>query len=497
MKKKIYLNTVTSLLLQVVTVICGFILPRMILGTYGSDVNGLVQSITQFLGVISFLELGVGQVIQSALYKPLAKKDTVAVSKVISSGDKFFKRIAYILVIYVGFLVFVYPLVINNSFDWLYTAMLIVSISISSFAQYYFGVIDRLLLNADQKGYIQYISQIVAIAANTIAGVILINAGSSIQTVKLTTALIYMVRPLVVRWYINKNYNINRKIQYDSEPIKQKWNGIAQHVSAFVLGGTDNIVLTLFTPLENVSIYSVYYLVIYGIRQLFESATAGLHSLIGNLWAKKEIERLHRIYGYIEIILHFGTVFLYTCTIVLLFPFIRVYTDGINDINYIQPVFGILLSLAYAFQCIRTTYNMVILAGGDYKQTQNCHIIAAIINLVLSIVMVKTYGLVGVAIGTIVAMVYQTIWMAWYTSKNLLKWPFGNFVKQCILDLITGLLIVWATNWIELTAVSYFAWFMMAIKVGIIAAIIVIMMAYIFHKQKVIEIVHGILNRRK
>ena len=61
------LNTVTSLLLHVVTVICGFILPRLILTRFGSNINWLVQSITQFLVVISFLELGVGQIIQSAL----------------------------------------------------------------------------------------------------------------------------------------------------------------------------------------------------------------------------------------------------------------------------------------------------------------------------------------------------------------------------------------------------------------------------------------------
>ena len=40
---------------------------------YGSDVNGLVSSITQFLGYIALVEGGVGGVIRAALYKPLAK----------------------------------------------------------------------------------------------------------------------------------------------------------------------------------------------------------------------------------------------------------------------------------------------------------------------------------------------------------------------------------------------------------------------------------------
>lgn len=92
--KKLALNTITSLGLQVVSVICGFILPRLILESFGSDVNGLVNSITQFLGVITLLDLGVGAVVQSALYKPLADNNTNMISKIYVSANKFFRRLA-------------------------------------------------------------------------------------------------------------------------------------------------------------------------------------------------------------------------------------------------------------------------------------------------------------------------------------------------------------------------------------------------------------------
>lgn len=91
--KRLFYNTLSSLVFQVTTIICGFILPRLILSAFGSEVNGLVNSITQFLGIISFLELGVGAVVQSALYKPLAEKRQDDVSKIISSANKFFTRL--------------------------------------------------------------------------------------------------------------------------------------------------------------------------------------------------------------------------------------------------------------------------------------------------------------------------------------------------------------------------------------------------------------------
>lgn len=497
MKKKLMLNTVSSLLLQIVTVLCGLITPRLFLNHYGSDVNGLVQSIAQFLGVITLLELGVGQVIQSALYKPLAKKDNHTLSCVVASGNKFFKRIAYMLLVYVIFLVMIYPFVVSESFDWIYTATLIVAISIGSFAQYYFGIIDKILLNADQRGYIQYFSQIVALLLNTILSVVFILAGFSVQVVKLTASIVFLLRPFIVRIYVKKHYNINRKVVYEGEPIKQKWNGIAQHISAFVLNGTDNIVLTLFSTLANVSIYSVYHLVVYGVHQLYQSATAGLHSLFGELWAKQEVARLKRVFGAIELALHFSTVFLFTCTGILVIPFIRVYTDGITDANYIQPLFAVLIVLAHAFQCIKTTYNIPILAAGHYKQTQKCHIISAILNAVISITTVYFFGLVGVAIGTMVAMGYQLVWMAYYNSKHLLEWSFATFLKQILIDILTVLTILLATSWIKLVDVSYLSWFIMAIEVAVIALAITVMMAFIFYRKKTVYMCKHIIHRKK
>lgn len=488
MKKKLAMNTVTSLLLQIITILCGFITPRLFLSSYGSEVNGLVQSVTQFLGIISFLELGIGQVIQSELYKPLANKDQNAVDCVLASGNKFFKRIAYMLFAYVVLLVAIFPFLIESNFNWIYTATLIVAISIGSFAQYYFGIIDRILLNADQRGYIQYISQIIALLINTALSVILILAGFPVQFVKLTASLIFLARPFAVRLYINKRYNINRKVVYEGEPIKQKWNGIAQHVSAFILNGTDNIVLTLFSTLSNVSIYSVYHLVAYGVHQLYQSATAGLHSLVGDLWAKQELNKLNRIFGVIELSLHFSTVFLFSCTGVLILPFVRVYTDGITDADYIQPLFAILIVLAHASQCIKTTYNMLILAGGHYKQTQKCHIVSAALNLIVSVATVYFWGLIGVAVGTVVAMAYQMVWMAYYDSKHLLKWPFKNFLRQICVDVLTVLAIWFATSWIKLNSVSYGAWLIMALEVVAIALVITISMAFIFCRSKMVEV---------
>lgn len=486
--EKLALNTVSSLALQVVSVICGFILPRLILETFGSDVNGLVNSITQFLGVITLLDLGVGAVVQSALYKPLADNDTNMISKIYVSANKFFRRLAEILLVYVVLLMIFYPMLVHKSFGHMYTALLIAAICISSFAQYYFGIVNSLLLNADQRGYIQYVAQIITLILNTFACYIIIKLGASIQIVKLTTSLIFLLRPLFLVFYVKKHYSIDKKITYTEEPIKQKWNGMAQHFASYVLNGTDNIVLTMFSTLGNVSIYSVYNVVIIGVKNALLSVTNGFQSLIGEMLAKKETMKLNAFFGFVEWFLHTGTTLVFGCTGVLIVDFVRVYTYGINDADYIQPLFAVLITIANAGHCLRLPYNILILAAGHYKQTQSNYIIAMILNIVVSIATVKMWGLVGVAIGTLIAMAYQTVWMAKYDSKNIICWPFKNFLKQCGVDAITVIIASLATFKIPMLSVSYVSWFLLAIEAFGIWLIISIVINTIFYRERVLSI---------
>ena len=488
-KKLLALNTSSSLIFQLTTIICGFIVPRLILQTYGSEVNGLINSITQFLAIIAFLELGVGAVIQSSLYKPLAEKNDEEISKIVVSGQKFFSRLATILLVYVLILMVIYPLVANSNFGFLYTATMILVISISSFAQYYFGIVNSLLITANQRGYLSYNIQTITLILNTIACFVLIKLGASIHIVKLTTSLIYLFRPILLSLYVKKNYNIDWNIKYSGEPIKQKWNGIAQHVAAVILDGTDNIVLTIFMGLEAVSIYSVYNLVVSGVKRLLLSMTNGIKSLMGEMLAKGEIEKLRRFFGWVEWSIHTGTIFIFGVTSVLIVPFVEVYTLGINDANYIQPVFALLIVAANAGHCLRLPYNLLILAGGHYKQTQNNYVVASILNIVLSILLVNTFGLIGVAIGTLVAMLYQTIWMAIYDSNNLINWPIKNFIKQFLIDILTVLIIVLLGKVFSLNDVTWIAWIVYAIKVSLLAIVFIFLINYFFYKPYIINII--------
>lgn len=491
----LFYNSISPLIYQVTTIICGFILPRLILSHFGTEINGLVNSISQFLGVISFLELGVGAVVQSSLYKPLADNDNINVSKVIASADKFFRKLGYILAIYIIVMLFYYPYLVKQSFGFMFTATLILAISIRSFAQYFFGIVNRLLLVADQKAYIQYVAQTIAIIINTIACYTLITFDCSVQIVYGMTSLIFFLQPYAIHLYIKKYYALDRKIHYDVEPIKQKWNGVAQHVAAVILSGSDTVVLTIFSTLVNVSIYAIYFLPMSGARLVIMSMISGIEALIGNLWAKQDLRELRKVFAWTEWLIHTGTTLIFTLTAVLIVPFVQVYTHGVSDANYIQPLFGILLVAANSGHCLRLPYNIMILAAGHYKQTQHNYIIAAVMNIVISIIGVKQFGLIGVTLGTLAAMVYQTVWMAWYNSKNFIQWPMRKFLKQMVVNAVSAASIFIVTGYFTLTGVSYLEWIVLAIKVTACGIFVALLVNYIFYKEFVLKIADKLIKR--
>lgn len=483
MKKELAYTTIASLCNQLIAIICGLILPRLILVSFGSQINGLVNSISQFLSIICFLDLGISSVVQSALYRPLVDNSCEEISAIIKSATIFFRKIATIMVVYVIVIVAIYPYISGKEFSWWYSATLIGAMAINTFSQYYFGMAYKILILADQKGYIVYLIESITMIINLLISIFLLEVGASIQIVKLCSSIIFLVRPIVFAVYVNRNYKLNMKIVYSEEPIKQKWNGIAQHIASVVLTSTDTIVLTFFSTLSNVSVYAVYNLVITGVKQLLLAITNGILPVMGEYWAKGNKEKITDTFEWIEWVIHNLTILLFGCTTVLIVPFVMIYTKGVDDAMYNQPLFAIAITLAHASHCIRLPYNYSIFAAGHYKETQSNYIITACINICISIICVKHFGLIGVAIGTLVAMIYQSMWMAYYDSKYLVKRNILRFYKQLMVDVLVSVLAGLFTFKIGVSIASVVEWIKYAVIVSIVWFVICFLINLIFYRK--------------
>ena len=482
--KKATKNIFSSLLLQVVTIICGFIVPKLIIGQYGSNVNGLIVSITQFLAYITLLEAGFGPVVKAILYKPIANKNKEEIQNILRASEKFFKKISLVFVMYIVILVLIYPVIVNSPFNRFFTTLLIIVISISTFAGYFFGMTYMLFLQAEQEIYIISYIQIITKIVNTIMIMILIYFKCDILIVKLVSSMIFVLKPFIQNIYVKKKFNINLNDSDSNFEIKRKWDGLAQHIAYVIQTNTDTTVLAIFSTVSEVSVYSVYMLIINGIRNLITAFSSGIEATFGDMIAKGEKETLKENFKSYEFLYYMIITIICICTIILVIPFVKVYTKGISDVNYVREKFAIIIILSEFVYSIRKPYNSLVLAAGHFRETQIGAWIESISNIIISCMLVSKYGMVGVAIGTLVSI-----------SIRILERPVKEVCKKVIPLVCASVPVLFiCQNLVKMNIDSFAGVIIYSIVVLIIATLIISVSNFLWNKEEAKKVFNKLKN---
>lgn len=480
------LNVCVSVLHQIFTALCGLITARIVLQAFGSENNGLIQSVGQILGYAVLLEGGIGGVMRAALYKPLAENDSERISDIFQSTKSFFRKISLIFILFVVVLASCMKLAISTEFGWLYVFSMVLILGANTYFGYYSAISHRLLLMADQKLYIIQLFQILSTAINLALCIVAVSFGARIHAVKLLALLTTMLGPVFFSGYVRKHYSITPRPQENVHRLPQRRDGVIHHLAYFVHRNTDVVLLSLFSTLANVSVYSVYHAVISVLEQLLGSVSSGIASKIGELWARKEIDKLNMTVNLYEacntaLTFSFGVV----CYILIL-PFVSIYTAGVSDADYRQPLFAVLLICGSMAHSLMLPYSVTISAAGHYRETKLGAIGEVSLNLLISIILVRPFGLIGVAAGTLAAMIFRLLYSVWYLSKSILKRPTYEFIKCLLPNIVLALLLVKGFSVIgEVKADNIGMLFVCAVKVSVIVFPLFAAMNFLLHSGRI------------
>lgn len=484
--KKLVINTAFALLEEFVAAVCGFILPRLIMLAFGSKYNGLTTSITQFLSCAVLLRSGIGGATRAALYKPIAEKDQNKINEIMKATSLFMQKIGLILLGAIVAFACVYPSFVKNEFDWFFTFSLFIIIGLSTFAESFFGITYLILLQADNRVWVSSFLKSIGSILNTVLVAVLVYSKASIHMVKLGSAIVFVIIPIVLNQYVKRRYSLNLNVKPDNLAIKQRWSAFWHQVASFAMSNTSIIVLTLFTNMLEVSVFSVYNMVANALKKLVFSFSSGIEAAFGNMIVKNEKKLLGENLSVVEWILYSLSTVMFTCSISLIVPFVKVYTKGIEDVNYIRPAFSYVLLIAFFFACIRIPYQMVVQAAGHYKQTRNGAIFEAVLNLAITVLVVLRFGLIGVAVGMLAATVFRTLQYSVYICKNLVEKSIFSVLFRIAISFAEGILTLFAMHWISLPSPEgYFDWVINAMITFLVCSSIVVAGGLVFYMKDV------------
>lgn len=410
-----------GVLSQAVTMILGIIIPKLLIVSYGSEVNGLLSSVRQIFVYVALLEAGIGTASLQALYAPIAAEDHERTSEIMAATDRYYKRTGVLYGVAVVLLAVIYPIAVRSSIEPPVIIAVIFFQGASGVINYFFQGKFAILLRVDGRGY-------VTTNANTIVSVLakftqigLILAGFNVVAVQFAHFAINLLQMLYITWYVKRHYAwLDLNVKPDYKALSQSKNVIIHQISGLIFNNTDIVLLTFICGLKSVSIYSLYSLIISCVSNIIDTICSSVEFALGQAFNsdRKHFLKLQEVYETYYLCISFS---FFTITLIMFPSFIRIYSSGMTDANYVDQYLPYLFVALNVLMYARRTSSQIINFAGHFRQTQWRSILESAINLSVSIVLVSKIGIYGVLIGTIVALLYRTNDIIIYANWNILQ----------------------------------------------------------------------------
>lgn len=492
-------NTIFNLIYQFANIIVSLIVPPLIINNYGSAINGLIATLKQVITYVQLVGAGISDSTTFSLYKPLSKKDKDGISGIYNATNYAF-NVAGILFSLISIAVaFIYPIVIKSEINYFLVAGIVLALSIAGASEFFCLGKYRSLLVADQKIYVVNIAQVIGTIISTIATIFLIKLNCNIFLVQLISSITYVFRIIILFVYIKKHYPyLDKKVSKNMNAISKRKDATIHQLASLIIFGSQTLFIAKYCGLMEVSVYSIYNLVFVGISTVLSTISSALLAGFGNVIAIDDNSKLKKVYNIYEYVFYGLTFAVFTITSIMIIPFVKLYTNGVTDVNYVRENLVILFTIMGLLNCLRTPGATIINASGHYKETKNRAIIEMILCVVFQFVFVQKFGIVGILIGTIIAYLYRTIDVIVYSHNKILKDSLSKTIIRFVLNLSILIAIFLVKDYVVINCHNYLSWVLYAIEASIIVGIIYLFINILFDIKTFKEFknyLHGIIKK--
>ena len=417
---RIKYNLLSGVLYQVVLIVLSFLLPRLYLENFGSEVNGVLSTIKQIFAYMVLLESGIGLATTQALYKPVAEKNHNKVSSVISATHSYYVKVGIIYAIIVLLIAFAYEYIVPTSIDAGLIFGIVILTALPNLFSYFMQAKYRILLEVDGRKYVITNSETILQLVSNIAKIVVILLTNNLLLMQLSYCILSLLQLFYIYIHAKRRYKWLRvKTEPDIEAISQRKSVLVHQVSGMVFNNTDVLLLSFLCDFKVVSVYTIYNIFFSQIQTFITSIISGFSFALGQMF-HTDREKFMKVYHVYETFYIMATFIIYTLMAIFLLPLIEIYTKGINDANYTNALLILLFVVMNLLANGKLPSNHVLEYSGVFSETRSHAIWEMIINIAVSIVSILKWGICGAIIGTIVALLYRGTMMIYYSNKKVL-----------------------------------------------------------------------------
>lgn len=489
--RKAYWNALTSLINKIVALVCSFLIQRLVIGCYGSSYNGIVSSAMRFLGFFDLTIVGLAGATRVALYKTMGLGDIDGTSGIVRANRNYYHKVGLWLIAYIVLLAVVLPNIIITDVERIHVSILVMIIGITSFVSMYSGILNRIIICADQHNYVVNIIDSCVKILDVIILSLMVYFGGNFLVAKGSSSLVYIIGPIAFAYYVKKNYHLNPDAPPNRAGLDGRWDVMANSFANIVHSIVGIFFVTFFCPTTEISVYGLYMLVAGGLLSFVQVITDGIEAAFGNMWVRHEYDALRRNTARFEYVMFSMGIVAFGCMFVLLCPFMEVYMHGVTDANYVRPWLALAVMLSEVSMCIRQPYVLLVQAVGHYRQTKKGSFVEAGLNIVLTYFFVSRYGIIGAAMGSFCANIFRSIQYGFYASDYILKRSCFVMLRRILWLAVTLLLAILLSRFVipYTFGGTWLTWIYSAMMCVVIHVFTLSVSSFIFYREQLMDVI--------
>lgn len=485
--KAVVKNTIWEMGYYIAVMALGFLAPRYIILYYNSEVNGLSSTITHMLNIMLILQAGATTAAIFSLYKPISENDKESICKNVAVAENFFKRISFVFGGLILVVAIVMPFAIDSSLERICIFIAFIMMGTKSFMDLYFTAKARIVFTAFQQKYYMSIATLLEQVVYYVLVFTTIFLHGHYVLMYVWFLLGGIIKILFLETVFKKKHPDIKTNQYRGEKsrIGDRNYALANEVSHSLMASSITVMMSFMYGLKETSVYSVYALVSEALNLIATSIYSSFAPSFGDLFAQGDDNNSSKVFSIFQYLYVMVNTFLMMCMLFSVVPFVRIYTSGTSDIDYVNYSLAVVMVFCGIFSAYRVPYNVIVSSCGYFKETWRQPVISLIVCVGISVGLGRinySFIMFGQVMFYILNFVYQH-----FTLKKLLPGMVKNRSFALLLMSLVGIITTWFLNTLLVFPDGVLYWILYSAVFALIAAGYIIIASMLVARKEFFE----------
>ena len=479
-------NMIASLSYEIMLIIFGLIAPKLIIDTYGSEVNGLSSTVHQILQILNLLQAGAVGASIFQMFKPVADKDYKKISIVLDASRKYFWKIGSVFLLLMFIIAPVMSLSTESDISVWEQILAFIILGLNGAFYFFFTSWFDILFSSHQKRFVLSIASIIdkLVYYGLLFAVIFMKLHFCWMYV---VAMIGTISKIVYLYVIYKKEYKPKLVKVEKGTkfkIANKGYLLCNQIATQSVDSLPTVLITAMHGLKFASVYAVYNLVQTTIKMVVRTVQLSVSEVFGNLVVSEDRGKVTTVYNLLEFVFFIAAIVLCSCAMFLFMPFISLYSRGF-DISYIYPVLAVVIVSYDLFYCMYMPCYTLTNVLGYYKETYLVAVIGAAVSAVIAVGMGFvdwTLVMLGPVFYYAISLVVRT-----YIAKKKVEWfGVGRFLRRIFVVMLSIVLSYLASQYVYSNgyAAGWIDWIIHAFVCGISVLVFVGIYVLIFERKE-------------